>query len=75
MVPDVEGVRPDRAVDVGWHLVSGWMEVAIDECMGRKKALRLIRRFEALHLSPSPSPSPSRRSVGVLGTVIEIPTL
>jgi hypothetical protein len=59
IVPDVEGFRPDHAVDGGWHLASVWMEVAIDECMSREKALRLIRRFEALHLSLSPP----RRSV------------
>ena len=59
LVPDVESLTPDRAVHGGRHLVPAWMEVAMDECMSREKALRLIRRFEALHLSLSPS----RRSV------------
>jgi hypothetical protein len=35
--------------------MSAWMEVAVDECLSREKALRLIRRFEALHHSLSPS--------------------
>jgi hypothetical protein len=29
--PVVEYIKPDRAVGNGWHLVSAWMEVTMNE--------------------------------------------
>jgi hypothetical protein len=50
LVPDIEGLASDRPVDDRRHLVSAWMEVAVDECVSGEESLCLIRRFEALHL-------------------------
>ena len=35
---------------LGRHEVSAWMEVTMDKCMSGEEMLRLVGRFEALHL-------------------------
>ena len=52
--PDAEGLRPDRAAGCSGQFVSARMEVAVNEGMSGEEGLRLLRRFEALHLSFSP---------------------
>jgi hypothetical protein len=51
-MPDFKTDRPNRAVCVGCLEMPAWMEVAMDECMGGEKGLRLLWRLEPLHLSP-----------------------
>src|SRR5262245_17269161 len=51
--------------------MSTWTEVAVDERMSGEEVLRLFGRFEPLHLPLSSS----RRSMRVLGTIVEVSAL
>jgi hypothetical protein len=71
LVPDLESVRPDRAIGMGGKLVTAGAEVTIDERVGGEEVLGLFGRFEPLHL-PFPS---SRWPVRVLGPIMQISAL
>ena len=52
-------------------VVSGWMEIALDERMSREEVLCLFGRFKPLHLRlPT-----SRRSMRILGAIVEAAAL
>ena len=53
--PDIEGHQADRAVGRGWQSVSVWMEMVVNERVSGEKVLRLLGRFEPLHLPFSAS--------------------
>ena len=59
LLPDVESLGHDGPVGGGCHQVTRWMEVPMDERMSGEEVLRLVGRFESLHLPFSSS----RRSV------------
>jgi hypothetical protein len=71
LVPDIEGVRPDLAIGRGYQVMSAGREVAVNEGVGREEVLGVPRRFEPLHLALSSS----RRSMRVLGPIIQIAAL
>ena len=56
---------------VGYKLMSTWMEVGVDEGRSGEEVLRLFGRFEPLHLPLSSS----RRSMRILGPIVQIPGL
>ena len=70
-MPDIEGVRADFAIDIGWQLMSAETEVAVDEGVCGEEILGLPRRFESLHL-PLSSPCWSMR---VFGSIVQISAL
>ena len=49
-LPGIEALGADGAIGPGCKLVSAWMEVTVDEGMGREEVLRLSGRLEPLHL-------------------------
>jgi hypothetical protein len=51
LLPDIERRRSDRAICGGWHEVSAWMEVAMNERVSGEEVMGLLGRFEPLHLS------------------------
>jgi hypothetical protein len=53
--PDVEGLGPNYPISIGDQQAASGMEVAMDECVRRKKVLSMFRRFESLHLTFSTS--------------------
>jgi hypothetical protein len=70
-MPDMNTDRPDGAIGVACQEMPAWIEVAMDECMGGEKGLRLLWRVELLHLSfPAP-----RRSMRILRAVVQISAL
>jgi hypothetical protein len=50
--------------------MASWPEVTADHGVGGQKSLGLIGRFEPLHRSLSSS----RATMGILGTVAQVPT-
>jgi len=58
--PDREGYGTRGAILVRCRSVTSWVEMSIDERVCRQKALRVVRRLEALHL-PFPPPGWSMR--------------
>jgi hypothetical protein len=68
LVPNLESVRPDRAIGMGCKLVTAGIEMTIDKRVSGEEVLGLFGRFEPLHL-PFPS---SRWPVPVLGPIIQI---
>jgi hypothetical protein len=42
LVPDFESVRPDRAIGMGYELMSTWVEVAVDEGMSGEEVPALV---------------------------------
>src|SRR6478672_10294133 len=69
LAPDFKSVRPDRAMGVGYKLMSRWMEVAVDEGMSGEEVLRLFGRFEPLHLPLSSADASSRPDCSDIGFV------
>ncbi|HUN40245.1 MAG TPA: hypothetical protein VMU81_08155 [Acetobacteraceae bacterium] len=70
-MPEFESVRPDHTIGMGGELVSTWVEVTVDEGVSGEEVLGLLGRFEPLHLSLSSS----RRSMRVLGPIVQISAL
>jgi hypothetical protein len=66
LLPDIEGVRPDLAIDTGCQLVSAGMEMTVNERVSGEEVLSLSGRFKPLHLPLSSSGWPMR----VLGPII-----
>jgi hypothetical protein len=71
LVPNLESVRPDRAIGMGCKLVTAGMEMTVNERMSGEEVLGLSGRFKSLHLPLSSSCRPMR----VLGPIIEISAL
>ena len=71
LLPNVEGLSPNRAIRACGHQVSARMEVAMDKRVRRKETLSLFRRFESLHLSFSTS----CRTMRGLGPAVQISAL
>jgi hypothetical protein len=71
LMPDLESVRPDRAIGIGSKSVAAGMEVTVDERVGGKEVLGLSRQFEPLHLPLSSS----RRPVRVFGPIVQMSAL
>src|ERR1700752_3844378 len=65
--PDLESLGPGSPVLIGGDVSAAEVKGVVDRVVRRKEALRLSRRFEALHL-PLAS---SCRLVGILGPVVE----
>ena len=71
LMPEFESVRPNHTIGMGGKLVSTRMEVTVDEGVSGEEVLGLLGRFEPLHLSLSSS----RRSMRVLGPIVQISAL
>ena len=70
-MPELESVRSDHTIGVGGKSVSTRMEVTVDDGVSGEHVLRLFGRFEPLHLPLSSS----RRSMRVLGPIVQISAL
>jgi len=71
LVPELESDRSDHTIGMGGKSVSTRVEVTVDEGGSGEEVLGLLGRFEPLHLSLSSS----RRSMQVLGPIIQISAL